>query len=74
MKFKKLVDGVELPEKSSPELYINVRSAERVDIRKDEYRQVRTGVSMLVNKSEVARVVGANVQTTLLKTGLSMKS
>jgi len=69
MKFKKLVDDVELPEKSSPELYINVRSAERVDIRKDEYRQVRTGVSMLVNKSEVARVVGANVQTTLLKTG-----
>jgi len=69
MRFKKLDAGVELPEKYSPTLYINVRSAERVDVRPHEVRRVKTGVSVLVGKDETARIVGPNVSTDEIKTG-----
>jgi len=51
MKFRKLNDEVELPEKTSSG-YINLRSAERVDVRPGETRNITTGVEAKLDKSE----------------------
>jgi len=58
MRFKRIIKDVELPEKVTGG-YVNVRSAERVDIRPGETRQVITGIKVYLQKGEIAGIRGA---------------
>lgn len=69
MRFRKLNKEVELPEKSTPNRYINVRASERVDIKPGLAREVETGVEVSVKKDEIASVVGKNVLEEVLEPG-----
>jgi len=63
MKFKRRYEGIELPEKSEPTKYINIRSAERVDVRPGETRDIETGVLIKVYADEEVIVYGPYVVT-----------
>lgn len=69
MKFRKAINGVELPEKSSSTLYVNIRSAERVDVRSNEMIMVDTGIEVLVPKNETVTIFGAYIIETVLSPG-----
>jgi hypothetical protein len=74
MKFKKMVEDVELPERVAPHVYVNIRSAERRDVRGSETINIKTGVMVLVGGGEIATVFGAgpfaaNVVPREIKTG-----
>ena len=64
MRMKRKHDDVELPEKTSPTHYINIRSAERRDIRPGETVTLQTGVSVAMAAGETARLSGRNVKST----------
>lgn len=61
MKFRKLDESVELPEKKRVGHYINVRSGVRIDVRPGEEVAVATGVDVTVSKSETALFSGTVV-------------
>lgn len=58
MRFKKLSESVELPEKFSATRYVNVRANERIDVCYGDQVRVATGVHVAVAKNEKAWVVG----------------
>jgi len=68
VKFKKAFADIEKPEKSG-DRYINVRSAERVDVRPGATRTIDTGVEVSVAKMEFAFVAGENVVEETLEPG-----
>ena len=69
MRFKKLVGSVELPEKASAALYVNVRANERIDVCYEDQLRVTTGVHVTVAKNETAWLKGRNVPYTRVGTG-----
>lgn len=69
MKFRKLNNEVELPEKSTPGKYINIRASSRVDIKPGKTRDVKTGVEVLVPKNEICWLSGDNVLEAVLEPG-----
>lgn len=56
MRFKRIgnYDDVELPEKATASLYVNVRSAVRIDVRPGETLDIPTGVRVTVGRNEKA--------------------
>ena len=64
MRMKRKLEDVELPEKVSSTRYINVRSAQRVDVRPGETVVIETGVLVAMAAGEMARVRGKNVKPT----------
>jgi dUTPase len=58
MKFKKLVEGIELPEKTSPQRFTNVRANRRIDVCSGDTVRVSTGIHVTVSKNETARLLG----------------
>lgn len=69
MKFRKLVGGVELPEKFDNTLWINVRSNKRIDVCFGNSVRVATGVHVTVANNETARITGRNVVSSPITTG-----
>lgn len=69
MRFKKLVESIELPEKHSPLSYINVRANERIDVCSGNEVRVATGIHVAVAKNETAKLVGPNVVKPDVTTG-----
>lgn len=70
MKFKKIVESVELPEKTSASRFINVRANKRIDVCHGDTLTVPTGIHVTVSKNETASlrgiasgVIDANVST-----------
>lgn len=64
MRMKRKHDDIELPEKTSPTTYINVRSAERIDVRPNETVTIQTGVLVAMAAGETAHTKGKNVRPT----------
>jgi len=67
MRLRKLNDGVELPEKVNPGLYINARSNRRVDVRSGENIAIATGVEISVARGELVTISGPNVVTYVIE-------
>ena len=64
MRFKKLVESVELPEKLSATRYVNVRANERIDVCMGNVLSVSTGIHITVAKNETVWLRGVNVPLT----------
>lgn len=64
MRMKRKHDDIELPEKTSPTTYINVRSAQRIDVRPNETVTIQTGVLVAMAAGEMAHIKGRNVRPT----------
>ena len=58
MRLYKIVKDVEFPEKTEAG-YINIRSIERIDVRPNETRYVRTGLRATKTKNEILVVESA---------------
>lgn len=69
MRFRKLNKEVELPEKSTPNKYINIRASRRIDIKPGKTRDVTTGVEVLVPKNEICWLSGDSVLEAVLEPG-----
>jgi len=64
MRMKRKTEGIELPEKTSPTTYINVRSAQRIDVRPNETVTIQTGVLVAMAAGEIAHIKGKGVRPT----------
>lgn len=69
MRFKLLRSDVTKPNKVSPGHYINVRSAQRIDVFPNNSAMVETGLKVYVSKTETARLVGDSVDEVEITSG-----
>ena len=70
MRFRKVDPEVELPEKVSVNRFINVRSAQRIDVCPGATVNVNTGLRVIVPKNEKAVIKGEHVVEGPITSGL----
>jgi len=72
MRFEKILEDVELPEKTEDGRFINIRSCVRMDIQPGKFDRVPTGLRVEVEENEKPMLYGSlfiPVVNTLLKPG-----